>query len=203
MELEEVGTPEETPVFDGWDGAEGVGKLAYLQDKDESDDEFDDKFDGENSGKHAWVAKDALVRITDEYGNQDDSAGIFVVVKHDAERNSVRLKSVEHPDHSVLTREFDAVIYINRYQVDDYIRIIEDGPHFGKVGKVLFEATDPSATKPDDFDEDKDEDGRPLSPGRPRRTWEPPLEVTIELSASPGETITVPANTSLCRMKPP
>ena len=188
MELEEEGTPEETPVFDGWDGAEGVGKLAYLQDKDESDDEFDDKFDGEDSGKPAWVAKDALVRITDEFGNQDDSAGIFVVVKHDAE--SVRLKSVERPDHSDLTRDFADVIYINRYQVDDHIRIIEDGPHFGKVGKVLFEATDPSAMKPDDYDEEE------------KGPWEPPLEVTIELSASPGETITVPAHTSLCRMKP-
>ena len=134
--------------------------------------QFDDKFDGENSDKHAWVAKDALVRITDEFGNQDDSAGIFVVVKHDAE--SVRLKSVERPDHSDLTRDFADVIYINRYQRDDHIRIIEDGPHFGKVGKVLFEATDPSATKPDDhdvFNEDKD------------GPWEPPAGQRVERHA--------------------
>jgi hypothetical protein len=168
-------TQPHTPVFEDWNGPDAVPALQYDVDHSPREDALSPLSGAESplsspGVRPVWAVKDALVRLTDEFGNDAASTDLFVVKRYD--REQLYLQSVDNPAHE-MTRAFEHVIPLNRYGVDDHVRITEaDHPHFGKIGQVLH-------YHPEQRD------------------------VTIALDKpAPGDnpTITVPAETSICRM---
>jgi hypothetical protein len=159
----------QTPVYEDLNGLSNAGALKYPQDVQSTHDDLDDVVSPDIVP--AWVSKGALVRLTDMEGNDDNSTELFIVTRHDSD--SVYLRNYDGPDGRLMSRLFRHVIPLNRYDLEDFVRITEENhPHFGRVGKVV------------DHDPERQ-------------------DITIELlDHSPGETptITVPSDTSVCRM---
>merc|ERR1719506_2872350 len=107
---------DETAEFDpqtpgGYDGDEG--KMAALQIVGADDDASESGDDTQDPDKEEelpdWVAKDALVRLLDEHGNDTGSAtDLYMVVRHD--HRQVFLQSIERPADRLSSHLFAHVL---------------------------------------------------------------------------------------------